>query len=122
MMDSAHRSDAPGSRRAIWVAVAIVLVLAAVAVGYLAINYRRGLPAPNSEAFEQAISRFYRGVAGLQVGLVDAARQDLVQATELAPGEPAIWANLGLAHLRLGDFDAAGPPLERAAPAGAIVE
>jgi Tfp pilus assembly protein PilF len=114
-MDSAHRSDASRSRRAISVAVAIVLVLVVVAGGYLAINSRRGLPAPNSEAFEQTTSRFYRGVAGLQVGLVDAARQDLLQATEVAPGEPAIWANLGLAHLRLGDFDAAGPPLERAA-------
>ena len=38
-----------------------------------------------------------------------------MQATELAPGEPAVWANLGLAHLRLGEFDAAAPAIERAA-------
>ena len=28
-----------------------------------------------------------------------------------APDEPAAWANLGLAHLRLGDFDAAAAPI-----------
>ncbi len=48
------------------------------------------------------------------MGLVDAARQEFVQASELAPGEPAVWANLGLAYLRLGDFAAAAPAVERA--------
>ncbi len=88
---------------------------AAAAIGtYLASRQRRGLPAPGTDAYEQTVRHFYRGLAGLQVGLVDAARQEFVQATELAPGEPAVWANLGLAYLRLGDFDAAAPAVERA--------
>ena len=76
---------------------------------------RRGLPAQSSDAYEQTTRHFYRGIAGLQVGLTDAARQEFVQATELAPGEPAVWANLGLSYLRLGDFDSATPALARAA-------
>ena len=112
-MDSSNESRAAGSRRLVWVAVAIVLAIAA-AGGYFVVNSRRGLPSPTSDAFEETTRRFYRGVAALQVGLVDAARQDLAKATELAPGEPAVWANFGLAHLRLGDFDAAAPALERA--------
>ena len=31
------------------------------------------------------------------------------------PDEPAAWANLGLAHLRLGEFDAAAAPIAKAA-------
>ena len=82
---------------------------------YVAVKRRAGLPSPGSEAYEQTTRRFFRGLAALQVGLVDAAKQEFTQATALAPGEPASWANLGLAHLRLGEFDAAGPALERAA-------
>jgi tetratricopeptide (TPR) repeat protein len=103
------------NRNILFLAIALALVAVAAIGGYLALNRRRGLPSPDSEAYEQTTRRFYRGLAGLQVGLVDAARQEFTQATGLAPGEPAAWANLGLAHLRLGDFDAAGPAIERAA-------
>jgi tetratricopeptide (TPR) repeat protein len=96
-------------------AIALALAAAAAFGGYLTINRRRGLPSPDSEAYEQTTRRFYRGLAGLQVGLVDAARQEFTQATTFAPGEPAAWANLGLTQLRLGEFDAAAPAIERAA-------
>ena len=70
---------------------------------------------PGSPAYEQATSSFYRGLAQLQVGLLDDAKREFSKATALAPGEPAAWANLGLAHLRLGEFDAASEPIAKAA-------
>ena len=102
------------SRNLLLIAITLALVGAAALGTYLASRQRRGLPAPGSDAYEQTVRHFYRGLAGLQVGLVDAARQEFVQASELAPGEPTVWANLGLAYLRLGDFDAAAPAVERA--------
>ncbi|HXH24435.1 MAG TPA: FG-GAP-like repeat-containing protein, partial [Vicinamibacterales bacterium] len=50
----------------------------------------------------------------LEVGLLDDARRQFTEATELVPSEPASWANLGLAHLRLGELEAAVAPIERA--------
>ena len=102
------------SRNLVFLAIAIALVAAAAIGTYLAARQRSGLPSPGTDAYEQTVRHFYRGLAGLQVGLVDAARQEFVQASEIAPGEPAVWANLGLAYLRLGDFDAAAPAVERA--------
>jgi tetratricopeptide (TPR) repeat protein len=112
MTRAANRST---RRSFLLLSIALALVAVAATGTYLALSQRRGLPSPGSEAYEQTTRRFYRGLAGLQVGLTDAARQEFVQATELAPGEPAAWANLGLAYLRLGDFDAAAPAVERAA-------
>jgi tetratricopeptide (TPR) repeat protein len=57
---------------------------------------------------------FYHGLAALEVGLLDDARQQFTAATGLVPEEPAAWANLGLAQLRLGELDAAVMPVERA--------
>ena len=111
-MTTANRST---TRSFLLLTIVLALVAAAATGTYLVLNGRRGLPSQGSEAYEQTTRRFYRGLAGIQVGLTDAARQEFVQATELAPGEPAVWANLGLAYLRLGDFDAAAPAIERAA-------
>ena len=75
---------------------------------------RPRLPNVNSPAYEDTTRNFYRGLAELQVGLLDDAKREFGKTTELAPDEPAGWANLGLAHLRLGEFDAARPPIEKA--------
>jgi tetratricopeptide (TPR) repeat protein len=107
-------STRSAGRNRVYVAIALALVTLAAIGTYLTINSRRGLPSADSEAFEQTTRRFYRGLAGLQVGLVDAARQEFTEATTFAPGEPAAWANLGLAELRLGEFDAAARAIERA--------
>jgi tetratricopeptide (TPR) repeat protein len=105
--------------RATWIAVAgLALALVAAGVGayyYFARAANRDLPAAGSPAYEQTTSSFYRGLAQLQVGLLDDAKREFSKAAALAPGEPAAWANLGLAHLRLGEFDAASEPVARAA-------
>ena len=104
--------------RATWIAAAgLALALAAAGVGtyyFLARRAGGGLPAVGSQAYEQTTSSFYRGLAQLQVGLLDDAKREFSKAAALAPGEPAAWANLGLAHLRLGEFDAASEPVARA--------
>jgi tetratricopeptide (TPR) repeat protein len=86
------------------------LVALAVAVGCS----RPRVPDVNSPAYENTTRSFYLGLAELQVGLLDDAKRDFGKATELAPGEPAAWANLGLAHLRLGEFETAKPPIDKA--------
>ena len=92
-----------------------LVVLAVLAAdGYYAYLHRGRLPSPDSPVYEDTTRSFYRGLAELQVGLLDDAKRDFGKATELVPGEPAAWANLGLAHLRLGEFDAATAPIEKA--------
>ena len=99
------------------VALGLAVIVMAVVGGYLILRSTStaGLPAANSPAYEETTKSFYRGLAQLQVGLLDAAKREFTRATELAPGEPAAWANLGIAHLRLGDFDAAAAPIAKAA-------
>jgi tetratricopeptide (TPR) repeat protein len=101
------------ARRAIVAGVLAAILIAAVLV-YRAHERRRGLPSAESPQYEQATRQFYRGLAEMQVGLLDAAVQHFGEAATIAPGEPAAWANLGLAELRLGDFDAAVAPIARA--------
>lgn len=105
------------SRRSPFVVLTVVAALAAVAIGGYVVYRSRsaGLPQPGSAGYEQATRHFHRGLAGLQVGLLDGAIDDFTRAASIAAGEPAIWANLGLAHLRLGAFDAAIPAVARAA-------
>jgi tetratricopeptide (TPR) repeat protein len=94
---------------------ALVVALAiAVASRYLLVRSRSRLPSADSPLYEDTTRSFYRGLAELDVGLLDDAKRDFGKAAELVPGEPAAWANLGLAHLRLGEFDAATSPIEKA--------
>jgi Tfp pilus assembly protein PilF len=94
----------------------ILIVLAIIAVIVGGFLYRRGaaLPQPGSEQYEQVTRAFYHGLAALQVGLLDDSRAEFTKATELVPQEPASWANLALAQLRLGELEAAAAPIERA--------
>jgi hypothetical protein len=91
-----------------------VVVVAVVAVAALFVARRASLPTPDSPEYEQASRAFYHGLAALEVGLLDDARQQFTTVTQVVPGEPAGWANLALAHLRLGELDAAVAPAERA--------
>jgi Tfp pilus assembly protein PilF len=92
-------------------------LLGVVALGVillLIVRSRDRLPSPDSPEYEEITRTFYRGLASLQVGLLDGARQDFTQAAERVPREPASWANLGLTELRLGELDAAAASIERA--------
>ncbi len=65
--------------------------------------------------YEDLVRTFYRGLASLEVGLLDDAKRDFAHATDVVAVEPAAWANLALAHLRLGEFEPAAAAVQRAA-------
>ena len=73
-----------------------------------------GLPKPDSSQYATLVSNFYVGLSALQVGDDVRAESSLHQATEIAPGEPASWANWGILALRQRNFGPAAERLERA--------
>src|ERR1700742_4314843 len=73
-----------------------------------------GLPKPDTKAYLDEVTAFYVGLAALQVGDDVRADSTLERATQLAPGEPAGWANWGLLALRQGNFEVAAQRLGRA--------
>ena len=85
-----------------------------LAIAALIVVRRRSLPEPGTETYEQTTRAFYHGLAALEVGLLDDARQQFTSATTLVPREPASWANLGLTQMRLGELDAAAEPIQHA--------
>ena len=64
----------------------------------------RALPAPGSETYEQTTRAFYHGLAALEVGLLDDARQQFTQRHELVPRGAGVVGQPGLAQLRLGEL------------------
>ncbi|GGH07303.1 hypothetical protein GCM10011586_24460 [Silvibacterium dinghuense] len=73
------------------------------------------MPSPGSDAYSRAVSDFYVGLAALQVGDDVRAESALADATQVAPGEPAVWVNWGILALRQRNFDMAAERLNRAA-------
>jgi Tfp pilus assembly protein PilF len=74
----------------------------------------RGLPSPSSADYHEFVSSFYVGLAALQVGDDVRAESSLSHAAQLAPGEPAAWADWGILALRQRNFDLAAERFERA--------
>jgi tetratricopeptide (TPR) repeat protein len=72
------------------------------------------LPDKNSKEYREAISAFYVGLAGLQVGDDVRAEGDLARFVALVPDEPAGWANYGLLALRQRNLDVAAERFEKA--------
>lgn len=66
------------------------------------------------EAYAELVAAFFGGVDALDAGDNQGAFQRLQRSTELAPEEPAGWANLALASLRLNDPAAAEAAVARA--------
>ena len=89
-----------------------LIVLLALSLG--ACGQRSGLPDPSSATYREAVSAFYTGVSAMQVGEDRRAEAKLTQVTELAPDEPAAWANLGLLALRRNAYDEAVEHLAQA--------
>ncbi|MDT5121373.1 MAG: hypothetical protein QOC96_855 [Acidobacteriota bacterium] len=72
------------------------------------------LPAKSSKEYNDTVRAFFVGLAALQVGDDVRAESELTKATQLAPDEPASWANLGLLSLRQRNLDVAAGRLEKA--------
>ena len=72
------------------------------------------LPARGTREYNELVRTFYVGLAALQVGHDVQADSKLAQFTQLAPAEPAGWANWGVLALRQRNFDTANERLQRA--------
>lgn len=88
--------------------------LVATVAALLAAGCHSGLPKPQSAKYAQFVAAFYVGLGAFQVGNDARADDMLNQATQLAPGEPAAWADWGLLALRQRNYDAAKQRLDRA--------
>lgn len=73
-----------------------------------------GLPKPESAQYTQFVQAFYVGLGAMEVGNDVRAESELSRATQLAPGEPAGWADWGILALRQRNFDPAKQRLDRA--------
>ena len=79
--------------------VLVVAIMAALLIAATAVVLVRRSPrfvSPTSATYEEMSRAFYHGLAALQVGLLDDAVVQFTRATEIVPGEPSAWANLGL--------------------------
>jgi Tfp pilus assembly protein PilF len=63
----------------------------------------------------EAVTAFYTALAAMQTSQELLARRDLERVIQLAPDEPAGWANLGLLLLRQQEVDSARTRLAKAA-------
>ena len=72
------------------------------------------LPTRSSPQYNEIVRAFYIGLAALQVGHDVQADAKLQQFTQLAPTEPAGWANWGLLALRQRNYDTAAERLNKA--------
>jgi tetratricopeptide (TPR) repeat protein len=78
-----------------------------------------------SKEYADVASAFYVGLAGLQTGEDVRAEEKLTLVTQLAPGEPAAWANLALLTARQQDYQKAAELAEKArslAPDNSAIE
>lgn len=72
------------------------------------------LPGEASKEYREFVSTFYTGLAALQVGDDVRADNKLGEATKIAAGEPAAWADWGILALRQRNFDPAEQRLAKA--------
>ncbi len=95
----------------------IVSLLSAVCAGWIAGCPNGGnsdLPKPGTDAYNQTVSAFTIGTVALETVNLNLIEPNLKRASELAPGEPAIWANLAVQSLRTNRFEDAAKFLEKA--------
>src|SRR6201996_1237200 len=90
--------------------VAVVLLAALLC----AACRKSGLPEPKSQEYADMCSAFFLGLAGLQAGEDVRAKEYLTRSTQIAPGEPAGWADLGILQVRQQQFDAAFSSVDQA--------
>src|SRR5437762_943075 len=93
----------PSPRRRRWMMLLGLLVVLAgsPAAAYFLWFRSAPLPGPDSPVYAEYLRAFQVGVAALDTkDFEPLAKEKLSRAVELVPGEPAAWANLGVAHLR----------------------
>ncbi|HSF29632.1 MAG TPA: FG-GAP-like repeat-containing protein [Candidatus Tectomicrobia bacterium] len=97
-----------------WRHVAVLALLILFGVGLYLRRGDDGLGDPASKRYHETVAAFHTSLAAMQVGVEVIAEEKLLRVTELAPQEPAAWANLGLLALRRTAFDLAAERLQKA--------
>ncbi len=87
-----------------------VLTLGFIACG----GMPAGVSSQVSPEYRETVRAFYRGLASLEVGLLDDAQAAFERAAALAPDEPAIRANLAVVHVGFGNETEAAVHIEAA--------
>ena len=91
-----------------------ILTLLALLLAISSCRPGTNLPTKNSPQYNELVRTFYIGLAALEVGHDVQADAKLAQFTQLAPTEPAGWANWGLLALRQRNYDTAAERLNKA--------
>lgn len=71
------------------------------------------LPEPGSPEYKKALVAFFKGTVGLKASY-PGAPEFLKTVTQIAPGEPAAWANLAVVAMRINQLPEAAKHLEKA--------
>jgi tetratricopeptide (TPR) repeat protein len=104
----------------------VVVVLGVAAATAVFFWFRTGAPPePGSQVYRDYQRAFQVGLAALEAGREDLAREKLNEAVRFVPQEPAAWANLGLLDLRGNDLERAAQNLEHArklAPESGVIQ
>ncbi len=90
------------------------VVLLSIALFLTACTHSSDLPTVGSDRYRALCTAFYLGLSALQSGEDVNARKGLTRATEIAAGEPAGWADLGLLDFRQQDYEGAYRSVEKA--------
>src|ERR1700730_7334732 len=93
------------------IAVCVLMILCGVSLLLSSGCGHSKLPRKSSKEYVEFVSIFYTGLAALQVGDDVRAENKLGQATQIAPGEPAGWADWGILALRQRNFEVAAQRL-----------
>ena len=91
-----------------------IAILFALLLAISACRPAAKLPTKSSPEYNELVRTFYIGLAALEVGHDVQADAKLAQFTQLAPAEPAGWANWGLLALRQRNYDVAAERLHKA--------
>jgi Tfp pilus assembly protein PilF len=103
-------------RSAVQRLAAFTPIFLALLLSILTAGCRRAekLPDQSSQEYRDAVRAFYVGLAALQAGAEVRAGEEMTRVTQIAPGEPSAWANLGLLAIKQRELDAAAERLEKA--------
>lgn len=96
---------------------AAVAAVALAAVGLVGCTERKAAPEPLDDAtYDRVVGLFYAGLGALDSGVQNELAASLfTTVTQLAPHEPAAWANLAVTRLRMQQNEAAAEALARGA-------
>ena len=90
-------------------------ILIGIAVGAALRYLSSRSDSPREPATEETVEQFYVGVAALDAEDNDRALRIFEQLSQAAESDPAVWANLALVHMRIGDVPRARQLLAHAA-------